>query len=476
MTSSSSTAKKKGADSSTFKLKLPEWQPKEYQKKAMRFALERNAAALFLDPGLGKTSITLGVFKVLKAKWMVKRMLVVAPLRVCYATWPGEIKKWKDFEHLTYSILHGKDKEKALREQTDIHVINPEGLEFLLRHHSARSWPYDMLVVDESTMFKNMRATRSKLLNMVTKYFTRRYILTGTPAPNGLLDLYGQIYILDRGASLGRFYSHYRAEHFAPGGFNNYQWSLVKGEDKKIQAKIKDLAIFMDAKDWLELKEPIFNVIRVDLPPKARAIYDTMEDEMFAGLDSGRVKAVNSGVASMKCRQIANGGLYIDAKEGTYEDIHHAKVEVVASLVDELNGAPALISYEFGHDLERLLEALGDPPSSHSLPVKEYERFAAEWRDGKHSVFLGQPASMAHGLNLQGGRAIIFHSLTYNYEHYYQFIRRVHRQGNNGAVVIHLIVARDTVDEVMLATLLRKEKGERAFLEALKRYRLARGK
>lgn len=476
MTSTSPRPKKKESGSSTFKRSLPAWEPHAYQKKAIAFALQRSAAALFLDPGLGKTSISLATFKILRARKMAKRMLVVAPLRVCYAVWPAEVKKWRDFEDLRVAVLHGKDKEKALLGSEEIHVINPEGLEFLLRRHSKRSWPYDMLVVDESTMFKNMRSMRSKLIHRVLDLFSRRYILTGTPAPNGLLDLYGQIYLLDQGASLGRFFTHYRAEHFVPGGFNNYQWHLAKGEDKNIEKKIKHIALFMDANDFLDLKEPIYNVIRVDLPPKARALYESMENDAFAELDSGRVKSVTQAVAIMKCRQIANGGLYIDAKEGTYQDLHDAKVQVVRELIDELGGKPALVAYEFGHDLARLHEELGDVPSSHSLPLKDYERFEAEWKRGEHAVFLGQPASVSRGLNLQGGAAVVFHSLTYNYEHYYQFVRRVHRQGNQGRVVIHFIVARDTVDEAILATLRAKEKGERAFLAALKRYRLSRGK
>lgn len=474
MTFTSSTTKKKAVSSSTFKRDLPEWHPHEYQKKAMRFGIERNAAALFLDPGLGKTSITLGMFKVLRAKKLARRMLVIAPLRVCYAVWPAEAKKWKDFENLTVTVLHGPKKDKLKDEATDVHVINPEGLEWLLTKHTKRTWPYDVLVIDESTMFKRTTTQRFKLLKVVLPFFSRRYVLTGTPTPNGLLDLYGQIYVLDEGASLGAYFTHYRARHFAPGGFNGYVWKLVDGEDKKISERIKHLALRMDAKDFLDLKEPIVNIIRVDLPPKARAIYDQMEKEMFADLDAGRIKSVNGAVSLMKCRQIANGGLYIDAKEKTWQHIHDAKTEAVRDIIDELNGGPALVTYEFAHDLARLNKELGNPPSSASVKAKDMAKFEAEWKCDEHPVFLAQPASSSHGLNLQGGRAVVFHSLTYNYEHVYQLIRRVHRQGNVGRVVIHYIVARDTVDEAIYRSVAAKAKGEAAFVGSLKRYRLSK--
>lgn len=475
--STTSTKQKKSSLNTPFKAALKEgpvdWVPHDYQKKAMKFALERAVAALFLDPGLGKTSITLGVFKILKARKIIRRMLVICPLRVAHAVWPGEVKKWKNFNGISLSILHGKDKDRLRVDDADIHVINPEGLEWLLSKHTKRSWPYDMLVVDESTFFKHTNRVRYQMLKDILDLFSRRYILTGTPVPNGLLDLYGQIYLLDHGRSLGPFFTRYRAEHFVPYG---YGWQIIEGEEKKIQDKIKHLALRMDAKDFLDIKEPIINVIRVDLPAKARKLYDDMENLLFADLDSGRVKAVNAAVSLMKCRQIANGGLYTTPDLKKWETIHLAKVEAVKEIVDELNGGPALISYEFNHDLDRLRKALGDPPSSRSLPANKMMKFEEEWRREKHPIFLGQPASVSYGLNLQGGRAVVFHSLTYNYEHYYQFVRRVVRQGNPHQVVIHLIVARNTVDEAMLSVLRAKERTEASFVKALKRYQLSRAR
>lgn len=446
------------------------WKPHAYQKKAMKFMLQNCCAGLFLDPGLGKTSISLGATKVMLKEGVIDKVLIVAPLRVCYSVWPKEIDKWTDFNDLTISILHGKDKEKNLERESDIYIINPEGLQWLLRHpRFKKNFQGAALIIDESSKFKATSTQRFKLLRPFLPVFSRRYILTGSPAPNGLLDLFGQIYILDLGASLGRFITHYRNSFFYPSGYGGYDWKLQDGAEKKIQERIRPLTLRLDAADYLELPKMIVNPIYVDLDAKAYAVYKEMEDELIAAIEDGDVVAVNAAVATGKCSQIANGGIYDE--KGFAHHIHTAKSEAVADLIDELNGTPALVAYEYGHDLERLRKVLGKetPYIGGGVSPKRAGEIERAWNNGELPVLLGQPASIAHGLNLQNaGNHVVWHSLTWNFEHYDQFIRRVLRQGSkHDKVFVHHIIARDTIDEIKLHAINRKYRTQKDLLDAL---------
>lgn len=462
-------------------------------KLAVKFLLEHGAAGLFLDPGLRKTSITLAAFKVLKTERLAKRMLVIAPLRPAYLVWPAEVAKWLEFCELRVVVLHGKTKRAELLKPdvADIYVINPEGLEWLLRQHGVLSGGFfDVLCVDESSKFKNTRTDRFKLLKTVLGCFKRRWILTGSPAANGLLDLFGQIYLLDLGRALGAYITHYRLTYFSPTGFGGYTWVPQRGAEKRIYAALAPLVLRMSEKDYLQLPPLTITDVPIELPNAAMKAYREMEHQLFVALDSGKAAAVNQAVALMKCRQICNGGLYLDQDptaggrvrhgkgQRPWATVHDKKTDAVVELVDGLEGQPCLIAYEFDHDLQRLVKAL---PSTETRCVvvaaaaNTGEKLVAmqqRWDRGEIQVLLVQPQSIAHGLNLQrGGRAVILHSLNYSYDDYDQLIRRVYRSGQTKRVFVHRLVARSTVDEAIIATLAAKKKGQQALFTALRAYR-----
>jgi len=456
------------------------WLPKPHQKKAVQWMIERGAAGLFLDPGLGKTSITLAAISLLLEQKLARGLLVIAPLRPAHLTWPGEIAKWADFRHLRHVVLHGKDKNKALRSGAHVYIINPEGLRWLFRAIGGNPdrWPFDILTVDESSKFKNTRTLRFKELREQLPKFRRRYILTGSPTPNGLTDLFGQIYLLDLGAALGRYITHYRMMYFNPGGFGGYDWFLKPGADKQIYSRISPLVLRMDAKDWINLPPKIETDVIVELPAEARRAYNEVESKFTIELAEGSVTAVNAAAATVKLRQVANGGAYLDVVRGTRRGtvhLHDEKTEALVELLEELEGQPTLVAYEFDHDVARILPALkkagfGDVPNvSRVKNTAELIKLEQEWNAGKLSVMLGHPLTVAHGLNLQqGGRAVIWYALTWDLELYQQYVHRIWRQGQEHPVFVYRIIAKDTIDEVMIAALHRKDKGQRALLNALR--------
>jgi SNF2 family DNA or RNA helicase len=447
-----------------------EWAPHDYQKKAVQFMLSQGSAGLFLDPGLGKSSITLAAFKVLRAEGMVRRMLVIAPLRPALSVWPQEAAKWDDFKGLKVCVLHGPDKNELLDSPHDISVINPEGLPWLFAAMKTRKWWWEMLAVDESTRFKHTNTQRFRTLKPYLTKFRRRYILTGSPAPNGLLDLFGQVYILDLGNALGRFITHYRMSFFDQTGFGGYTYVPREGAEERIYERLAPLVLRMAGTDYLKLPPLVSNVVQVELPAAVRKTYDQMENLLIAQLEEGVVTAANAAAATMKCRQIANGGVY-NGEEFTH--LHEAKTEAVQELVEELNGKPALIAYEFAHDRERLQRVFPDAPFlGGGVTAKRQREVELAWNSGQLPVLLAQPQSVAHGLNLQGvGAAVVWHSLTWNLEDYEQLIRRIWRQGQRERVVVHHIVAKKTVDELIMRVVAKKDRTQQALLSALRDYR-----
>lgn len=448
------------------------WKPHAYQKKAIRFLLQNSCAGLFLDPGLGKTSITLAALNVLRSEGVATKTLIIAPLRVCYSVWPKELKKWTEFRGLTYTILHGKTKEWDLAKEYDIYLINPEGLQWLFDSKMFKKAGFNTLVVDESSKFKDSSTQRFKRLRSALHTFDRRYILTGSPAPNSLLDLFGQIYILDLGKSLGKFITKYRDTFFYPAGFKGYDWKPKPNAERTIQERIGPLVLRMDAEDYLKLPELIVNNIEVELPKDAWEIYKEMENDYVAGVDNGSIVASNAAVASGKCSQVANGGIY-DADKKDYV-IHEEKARAVLDLIEELGGSPCLVAYEYGHDLKRLQKVLGKevPYIGGGVTTKRAAEIEDAWNKGQIPVLLGQPQSIAHGLNLQNaGHHVVWHSLTWNYENYDQFIRRIRRQGNeHSKVFVHHIVAKDTVDELKLFAMNRKFRTQKDLFDALNKF------
>jgi len=445
------------------------WVPHDYQKRAIKFMVSQAAGGLFLDPGLGKTSITFAAFKILRDKGYVKRLLVIAPLRPAHSVWPGEARKWDEFKGLKVAVLHGPKKQALLRSDAEICVINPEGLTWLV--HQPEIEDFDMLVVDESTRFKHTNTQRFKTLKGILNFFDRRYILTGTPAPNGLLDLFGQVYILDGGNALGRYITHYRLAYFDNPDRQGWAWVPRHGAPEAIYAKLDPLVIRMSAEDYLTLPELIFNDVEVTLPPTARRLYVQMENAMIAQLAGGTVLAANAAAATGKCRQIANGGIYTGV-DGEWEDLHEAKLDAVEEIVEELSGKPVIIAYEFDHDRARLLTRFPDAPHiGGGVTAKRFREIETLWNMGEIPVLLAQPQSVAHGLNLQkGGSNLIFHSITWNLEDYDQIIRRIYRQGQEQRVFVHHVVAKDTVDEAILKLLASKDRTQKSLLNALKTY------
>ena len=450
------------------------YEPHEYQISAIERMLEKPALGLLMDPGLGKTSCTLSAFSLLKEAGIVSNMLVICPLRPMYETWPKEIKKWDDFHNLKFVFLHGKNKnlDEKYISKNDIFLINPEGLKWL---STFDKWPFDMLVVDESTKFKNNRSKRFQMLKLRLGQFKRRYILTGTPAPNGLIDLWPQIYILDGGEALGKYVTHYKRKYFYPlisNGRIVYKWGLAAGSEEVISQKIKPITIRLDQADYLKLPKLVFKDYYIDLPPKAMKIYKEMEKHFIIELEKIKiVTAVNAAAMSMKIRQIANGGIYTNSKK-EWENIHFEKAKLAAEIVDELAGQRVLISYDFKHDRERLMKELKEFDPRYiggGVSATAAKKRLEDWNGGKYPVLLGHPASVSHGLNLQAGNHIILHSLTWNLEDYDQFIKRLWRQGQDKPVFVYRIIARNTIDEVIIKALAGKSHTQQSLLDKLKK-------
>jgi SNF2 family DNA or RNA helicase len=461
----------------------------------MNFLLANAASIALLDPGLGKTSITLAAFDVVRESEKRSLMLVIAPLRVCYQVWPTEAAQWADFQHLRVGVLHGKDKDEILEQYMDydILVINPEGLDWLIGKHDKRLlrriFGGSVLTIDELTRFKNSQGKRFKLMKQVLDLFGRRWGLTGTPAPNSLLDLFGQCYIIDEGRSLGRYVTHYKRDFFRPLDPNGWKWALQPGAEQRIYERIAPLAIRMAATDHLDLPERVDLRHVIELPPKVRALYDQLEDDLFAKYENGQIVAGNAAAASTKCRQICNGALYVDddiaslvgGKRRSVLTLHELKLDVVEELLENLQGNQLLLGYEFNHDLDALIRRFGKagkmPYIGAGVSAKAAAEYEREWNAGNIQMLPCHPASAGHGLNLQKSHAhnVGWYGVPWNYEYYDQFIRRILRQGNNSKRVMnHHIIAKDTVDLIALYDKTRKARGQDALFDALKEMRASR--
>lgn len=425
--------------------------------------------------------MTLKALSVLKKEGVLGRVLIIAPLRVCYMVWPEEIKKWRDFNGLTYTILHGSDKEDNLRENCDIYLCNPEGLPWLMEGKKFKNLKIQRLVVDESSYFKHTRTRRFKLLKPWLSSFRSRWCLTGSPAPNGYLDLFGQIYIMDLGNSIGRYITHYKATYFYPSGFGGYGSTIQPGAKERIQEKVKPLVKIFNAEELQELPQIVNRIVKIELPPLARKAYSEMEELMLAKLSEETVTAQSAAAASLKCRQIANGGLYKMERDNaiieqdSFVTLHMEKALAVQEIINELQGQPAMVAYDFKHDLYRLREILGKgvPYIGGGVSPAKSSALANQWNAGGLPILLVHPQAVAHGLNLQSGpgNRIIFHSIIWNWEYYFQLIKRLQRQGSkHKRIFVDHIVAKNTIDEIMYHVLMSKGRNERELLSSLKQY------
>jgi hypothetical protein len=466
-------------------MQLPSWKPRSFQRDGIKLMISQACAGLLFPPGGGKTSTVYMAFRILQDKKYVEKMLVICPVRPMYRVWPHQKDKFAEFQHLRVAVLHGPDKEALLHsDDYDIYVVNPEGLPWLFeidpaglpnkRRLAMLKAKFPMLVVDESTKFKNSQTKRFKILKHLVPHFKRRYILTGSFTSKGLLDLFGQVYILDEGQSLGRYITHFRNKFFYPSGYGGYEWTPQPDARERIAERISPLVIRVDLDDMgIDLPELVFDDIWVDLPKAARQQYDLMEDALVARLEGGSVVAANAAVASSKCRQIANGILFDSEDQGKWHAIHDEKLDALEDLMEQLQGHPLLITYEFKPDAERITKRLKVVSISTGNAKKDDQNIEL-FSKGLLTAVQGHPDSIALGIDgLQDSCShIAMVGVTWNLINYQQVIDRVRRQGSKSKrVIVHRILARNTLDERTIQVLDAREKDQGAFLTMLKELR-----
>lgn len=441
------------------------YEPHSYQKYATDFIERNSIAALLLDMGLGKTSITLTAINNLLFDYFdAHRVLVIAPLRVAKNTWPEEIEKWSHLSDLKYSVVVGTEKERtsALKENADIYIINRENVPWLVEK-SKLPFDFDMVVIDELSSFKNYSSKRFKSLMKVRPKVKRIIGLTGTPSSNGLMDLFAEFKILDMGVRLGRFIGQYRNAYFTPDKTNGhivYSYKPLPSAEKIIYEKISDITISMKATDHLKMPELIECETVVKMSEKEKKNYTTLKKELVLSIPDGEITVANAASLSNKLSQMANGAIYFEDNE--FVTIHDRKLDALEDLIESANGKPLLVAYWFKHDLERIKERFDVREIKTSDDIKD-------WNDGKILVAVIHPASVGHGLNLQsGGSTLVWFGLTWSLELYQQTNARLYRQGQNDTVVIHHIITKDTIDEDILKALKRKDKTQSSLIDAVK--------
>jgi SNF2 family DNA or RNA helicase len=441
---------------------------KPYGEDSVRWIIRHPVCGLFLDPGLGKTAISLLSFKLLKDCGEVDKLLVIAPLRVCQTVWPAEVEKWDAFSELSIVVLHGPNKDQLLKTKADIYAINPDGLDWLQSKVNMFKLNRCMLVCDESTMFKSHSSERFKIVKKkLLQFFRRRVILTATPASNGLPQLWSQVFILDQGQRLGKFITHFRNKYLKRKEYG-YGYELLPDSEEKIYEAIEDIVMHKSS-EVLDLPPLTYNTINVKLTDDAMAVYKQMKKDSVIEYGEGKViTAVNAGILSSKLHQIANGGVY--AKDKSVYHLHSQKVAVITSLLEELAGRPLLVMYQYHQDLQRLNAVHPAPYIGADVSGAKLNKITKDWNSDKLPLLYLQPQSGAHGLNLQDGscNAICWFSIPYDLELYQQANRRVHRQGVKNAVIVHHIVAKGTIDEHWMDVLEEKYTVEQALLNALK--------
>ena len=439
------------------------YNPHEYQDYAKEFIIGHPVSLLLLDMGLGKTVITLtALWELMLDYFEVRRVLVIAPLRVARDTWPGEYEKWDHLNGLLLSPILGSEKEReaALKRKANVYVINRENVEWLVRQGN---WDFDMIIIDELSSFKSHKAKRFKAIRKVRAKAHRIVGLTGTPAPNGLIDLWAEIGILDMGQRLGRFIGAYRERFFQPDKRSRdmvYSYKPKDGAEEQIYGLISDITISMKAVDYLEMPECIYNRVEVSLSEKEYDLYRKLEKDMLLPFEGGDVDAVNAAGLSNKLLQMANGAVYDES--GDVRHIHERKLDVLEDLLEAANGKPVLIAYWYKHDKQRIKERF------QAVELDTSEDFK-KWNNGEIPLAMIHPASAGHGLNLQaGGSTLIWFGLTWSLELYQQMNARLWRQGQKETVVIHHLIAKGTMDERVFASLERKNTGQSALVEAVK--------
>ena len=444
-----------------------EYKPYYYQSFAEQFILDHPEAGLLLDMGMGKTAVSLtAADKLLYDYFAVRKVLVIAPLKPAKETWPPEIQKWDHLKHLTLSMILGSAQERiaALNREADIYIINRENVVWLVDYYKAK-WPFDMVIIDELSSFKSSKAQRFRALKKVRKYIKRIVGLTGTPSPNGLLDLWPEMYLLDEGKALGKTLTSYRETYFLPDKRNAstiFSWKLKAGAEEAIYAKLDGLCISMKAADYLQLPERLFLRREVEMSEKAMALYKTLEKDTLLPFADGDIDAPTAAVLTNKLLQAAGGAAYDE--NGNVKYLHEDKLEALDQLIEEANGQPVLVFYAFKHERDRIMARYPE-----AVDIKE-DSAVTRWNKGEVPIMLAHPASAGHGLNLQaGGHIAIWYGLPTSLELYQQANKRLHRPGQKETVLIHHILMKGTYDYKVLDDILTpKEIRQNALLEALK--------
>lgn len=440
------------------------YKPHNYQQFATDFILNQSICCLMLDMGLGKTVITLtALWQLTLDSFDVSRVLVIAPKRVAEDTWPKELAKWEHLTGLTSSLVLGSATERkaALQRKAFLYIINRENVAWLVKNHY---WDFDMVVIDELSSFKSNKAERFKAMKKVRPMITRIVGLTGTPAPNTLLDLWPQMYLMDMGQRLGRFIGGFRDRFFLPDKRNReiiYSYKPREGAEDAIYALISDICISMKAADYLDMPERIDNRIEVSMSPKERKLYDDFQKDMVLSIGDEELDATNAAALSNKLLQMANGAVYGEDKKVI--PIHDRKLDALEDLVEGANGKPLLVAYWYKHDLQRIKARFKNARCIDT--AKDID----DWNAGKIPLALIHPASAGHGLNLQdGGCTIVWFGLTWSLELYQQLNARLWRQGQKHTVVIHHIVTKGTHDEDVMRALENKDTRQSALIEAVR--------
>lgn len=442
-----------------------QYNPHEYQKYATNFILEHPVAAVLLEMGLGKSVITLtAIYELMLNRFEAEKVLVIAPLRVARDTWPAEIEKWEHLKGLTYSVAIGTEAERlaALKRPAHLYLINRENVDWLITK-SGLAFDYDMVVIDELSSFKSYAAKRFKSLLKVRPRVKRMVGLTGTPSGNGLMDLWAEFRVLDMGQRLGRYITHYRNNFFVPDKRNQqmiFSYKPKPGAEEAIYKLISDITISMKSADFLKMPECVINEVPVALSEKEWSVYHDLREDMVVALKDEEIDAVNAAALSGKLLQMANGAVYNEEKEVIR--IHDRKLDALEDLIEGANGKPVLVAYWYNHDLQRIKQRFSVREIKTSQDIKD-------WNNGEIPVAVIHPASAGHGLNIQfGGSTIIWFGLTWSLELYQQTNARLWRQGQNDTVVIHHIIAKDTIDEDVMAALRKKEKIQSALIDSVK--------
>lgn len=435
-----------------------------YQERMISHICTVPRSALWAEMGTGKSISTLTALRDLTKTLDVNRVLIVAPLRVAKTVWTDEIKQWPHVGDLDAKILAGLHpttrRQAVFKDRSTIHIINRELIPWMV-DELGKNWPYDTVVLDESSSFKNHTSKRWRALRKVTPYIHRLIELTGTPAPNGYLDLWAQIALLDGGQRLGRTYSQYR-DRFFTSDYMGFNWTLKDGAREQIDALISDLCLSMRSEDYLELPPVVNNIIRVDLPPSARKAYKELERDFVLAVDSGEILAANAAALTNKLQQVASGFVYDEEKVPHL--LHDEKLDALEEIIESTGGNPVLVAYTFVADVKRILKRF---PKAEVLDKNP--QTIERWNRGEIGILVAHPASAGHGLNIQhGGSTLVWYGLPWALELYQQMNARLHRQGQTKGVVIHHIVASDTVDETVVAALDRKSVTQNELLKALR--------